>query len=741
MLHQRDMEDKLCRMRVVVRVRPENKRECAASFSSVVQVLDDQMLIFDPKEEDDFPFFNGPRLRAPIARRRKDLRFVFDTVFDATASQADVYKGSTQKLLQHLLQGINCTVFAYGATGAGKTHTMMGTKNEPGLMCRTLEEMFECVEQRQSDKSCTIAMSYLEVYNEQISDLLMSNGPLSVYEDPQKGVCVKNLSIHKPKSVEELLRMLEKGNQNRTQHPTDANALSSRSHALLQIYLKQEERDPSLSHNALISKLSLIDLAGSERAFETNNSGQRMREGSTINCSLLALGSCINALADPKTKKQHIPYRNSKLTRLLKDTLGGNCQTIMVAAISPSSASYEDTYNTLNYASRAKDIKYMLKSNVLSSEKHISRYFKACKDLKEEVAALKAKLAWYEAGREIKPILPSVTNEPCNAQTLRLQTTMQNLFKERCSLHGDSLHAQAQLKEMELRAYLRERDQERIRIFCSEESLDKATGKLERCIAANRTRCDHLEKRRRRADDRLKKEDGKLQHLQADIATSDVLRSSLTRGLVEEENVLLKGHLRHLMQLAASLEQDKEHTERLMHSLLHMARSQFNTLRSTGLAGSEEFDAMTAAESLVKRLHGVAWADQDTLSPHPTSSESHLPRFSLVQFLTFPRSKLMHHQVLLWNGLENVIDHLWKFSDARRISMLSSAEKGLCTMEDTQTATAFGGQIGIVVFPEKIVADNFFERIVEKVDGRVFRTVFLGDTERNLKTLYNPEYH
>ncbi|NWX94183.1 KI18B protein, partial [Nothoprocta pentlandii] len=276
-------------------------------------------------------------------------------------------------------------VFAYGATGAGKTYTMLGSEKSPGIMYLTMAELYRRIEARKDEKSCEVLVSYQEVYNEQIHDLLEPKGPLAIREDPEKGVVVQGLSFHQPKSAEQLLEMLANGNRNRTQHPTDANATSSRSHAIFQIYVKQQDRVVGLTQDLQVAKMSLIDLAGSERASVTKARGERLREGANINRSLLALINVINALADAKSKKTHVPYRDSKLTRLLKDSIGGNCRTVMIAAVSPSALAYEDTYNTLKYANRAKDIKLALKSNVLSLDCHISKYAAICEQLKAEV--------------------------------------------------------------------------------------------------------------------------------------------------------------------------------------------------------------------------------------------------------------------------------------------------------------------------------------------------------------------
>ncbi|XP_014798167.1 PREDICTED: kinesin-like protein KIF18B [Calidris pugnax] len=397
---------------VVVRVRPSvaNERERA---HPVLRVLDQHVLVFDPEEA------SGPSGIVPPLRghkhQGKNQKFVFDRVFEEKATQEEVFQHTTREVLDSVLNGYNCSVFAYGATGAGKTHTMLGSEENPGIMYHTMVELYKRIEARKEEKSCEVLVSYQEVYNEQIHDLLEPKGPLAIREDPEKGVVVQGLSFHQPASAEQLLQMLANGNKNRTQHPTDANKTSSRSHAIFQIYVKQQDRGGGLDRDLQVAKMSLVDLAGSERASVTNAKGERLREGANINRSLLALINVINALADAKSKKTHIPYRDSKLTRLLKDSIGGNCRTIMIAAVSPCALAYEDTYNTLKYASRAKEIKLLLKSNVLSFDCHNSKCVAMCKQLKAEVADLQAKLRAYEdAARPAQSQAPAaaVTSTP-----------------------------------------------------------------------------------------------------------------------------------------------------------------------------------------------------------------------------------------------------------------------------------------------------------------------------------------
>ncbi|NXS49960.1 KI18B protein, partial [Balaeniceps rex] len=391
---------------VVVRVRPPAPCERERAAHTVLHVVDQHILIFDPEEPSGPPGSVLPTCRPK--KQGKDLKFIFDRVFGEGATQEEVFQHTTYDMLDSILNGYNCSVFAYGATGAGKTYTMLGSEKSPGIMYLTMVELYKRIEARKEEKSCEVLVSYQEVYNEQIHDLLEPKGPLAIREDPEKGVVVHGLSFHQPASAEQLLEMLANGNKNRTQHPTDANATSSRSHAIFQIFVKQQDRVGGLTRHLQVSKMSLIDLAGSERASVANTRGERLREGANINRSLLALINVINALADAKSKKTHIPYRDSKLTRLLKDSIGGNCHTVMIAAVSPSALAYEDTYNTLKYANRAKEIKLSPKSNVLSFDSHISQYTVICEQLTAELADLRAKLrAYEEAAQEAENRVPA----------------------------------------------------------------------------------------------------------------------------------------------------------------------------------------------------------------------------------------------------------------------------------------------------------------------------------------------
>ncbi|KAK3101211.1 hypothetical protein FSP39_001803 [Pinctada imbricata] len=449
---QSDSGEKSC-VKVVVRVRPENAREKEGTFENVVRVMNENVLVFDPQEQGSPHYgFKNRRRRDIRCRIKKDMKFAFDFVFGPRSCNADVYQQTTKKILDNLLEGYSCSVFAYGATGAGKTHTMLGNPSQPGVMFLTMVDLYQRIDAIQAEKTCDVAVSYLEVYNEQINDLLMGGKALPVRENASNGIVIQGLSLHKPSSADELLSMLQYGNERRTQHPTDANAESSRSHAVLQIFVRQRDRTANISTEVRVAKLCMVDLAGSERATVTKNRGKRFREGANINRSLLALGNVINALADPKCKG-HVPYRDSKLTRILKDSLGGNCQTVMIAAVSPSSMTFEDTYNTLKYADRAKHIEAQLKKNVLSVDFHVSRYKQIIDELRTEIVELKGKVQIYEEGK-LKTGNIQVTG---SVEICRLRETLDGIYCKRLEYVTDYLKADLKGKDLKWKVLRKEK--------------------------------------------------------------------------------------------------------------------------------------------------------------------------------------------------------------------------------------------------------------------------------------------
>ncbi|KAF8592357.1 kinesin-domain-containing protein [Ramaria rubella] len=373
-------------------------------LSHILRVTDERLLVFDPPDEDTARAFKERGFLPPGTKRYKDRRFLFDRVFDMEAQQGDVFEETTKPLLNGLFDGFNATVFAYGATGCGKTHTISGTDSDPGIIYLTMAELFQLIQDKQEELKVDVSVTFLEIYNEEIRDLLTEpgaaapRGGLVIRED--KSVKVSNLTELRPISAEEVKQIVLAGNARRTQSPTHANETSSRSHAVLQIHLTTAPRTADTTEMHRMATLSIIDLAGSERASATKNMGERMVEGANINKSLLALGNCINALCEAGGRKAHVPYRNSKLTRLLKFSLGGNCKTVMIVCVAPASNHFDDTHNTLVYAERAKKIKTKaVTANFINVDRHVGQYVEAINRLNAEVAELKAKLAG-KAGAE-----------------------------------------------------------------------------------------------------------------------------------------------------------------------------------------------------------------------------------------------------------------------------------------------------------------------------------------------------
>lgn len=351
------------------------------SVRNVISVVDNRMLIFDPP------------VSSKCSSRLGERRFVFDHVFDSAADQIEVYTQTAKPLLSSVLEGYNSTIFAYGATGCGKTHTILGTPSAPGVISLMLSDLYQRLDDIKDTTTAEISVQFLEIYNETIKDLLdPSTNPklLIIREDSKNLTLVSNLLSHSPSLVDEVMQLVTIGNSNRTTSHTEANATSSRSHAVLQINIIQRNRTADVDEEHLLSTLSIIDLAGLERAASTKNRGARLQEGANINRLLLALGNCINALCDPR-RRNHIPFRDSKLTRLLKFSLGGNCKTVMIVCVSPLLKHHDETFNTLKYADRAKKIRTKTSRNQQHVSRHVRQYLKIIHEQKQEIEELRAR--------------------------------------------------------------------------------------------------------------------------------------------------------------------------------------------------------------------------------------------------------------------------------------------------------------------------------------------------------------
>jgi hypothetical protein len=354
------------RITVAVRVRPLNAREVKNRRVPIVRVSKHGV---DPLVQISRLAKRGACLKSEMSAH---WEYGFDCGFGPEVQQETVYEHTVKPLIGDLLGGINSTVFAYGATGAGKTHTMMGGDGEKsGVIPRALQDIFRKVEVQKEqaaanklngmpEETIVIELAYMEVYNEKIYDLLNpGNKRLEPREDPSKGiVIVAGLERRVVNSEKEVMKAVHGGNACRKMEATAANQVSSRSHAVLQVFVTRTTAAvPGKSRGRIVrGVMNLIDLAGSERASNTKNRGMRLTEGAMINRSLLALANCINALSKGKGCGQRVKYRDSKLTHLLKSSLEGNCAMVMIAAINPSNHTFEESHNTLKYANRAKSI-------------------------------------------------------------------------------------------------------------------------------------------------------------------------------------------------------------------------------------------------------------------------------------------------------------------------------------------------------------------------------------------------
>lgn len=383
-------------IKVVVRVRPFNGRELDRKAKCVVQMKDAQTILIPPPDAEE-------RLRGAKGGKIEGQKvFAFDRSYWSFnradphfAGQDNLFEDLGSPLLDNAFKGYNNCIFAYGQTGSGKSYSMMGYGEESGVIPRICQNMFERITDLQKDKnlSYTVEVSYLEIYNERVRDLLnpSTKGNLKVREHPSTGPYVEDLAKLVVRSFPEIQHLMDEGNKARTVAATSMNETSSRSHAVFTLTVTQKRHDVETSMDTeKVAKISLVDLAGSERATSTGATGARLKEGAEINRSLSTLGRVIAALADLSTGKKKnmsmVPYRDSVLTWLLKDSLGGNSLTAMIAAISPADINFEETLSTLRYADSAKRIK----NHAVVNEDPNARMIR---ELKEELAQLRSKLS------------------------------------------------------------------------------------------------------------------------------------------------------------------------------------------------------------------------------------------------------------------------------------------------------------------------------------------------------------
>ncbi|XP_074704589.1 kinesin-like protein KIF1B isoform X11 [Strix aluco] len=445
-------------VKVAVRVRPFNSRETSKESKCIIQMQGNSTSIINPKNPKEAP-----------------KSFSFDYSYwshtspedPCFASQSRVYNDIGKEMLLHAFEGYNVCIFAYGQTGAGKSYTMMGKQEESqaGIIPQLCEELFEKINDNSNEEmSYSVEVSYMEIYCERVRDLLnpKNKGNLRVREHPLLGPYVEDLSKLAVTSYTDIADLMDAGNKARTVAATNMNETSSRSHAVFTIVFTQKKHDTETDLSTeKVSKISLVDLAGSERADSTGAKGTRLKEGANINKSLTTLGKVISALAEVSKKKKKtdfIPYRDSVLTWLLRENLGGNSRTAMVAALSPADINYDETLSTLRYADRAKQIK----CNAVINEDPNA---KLVRELKEEVTRLKDLLRAQGLGDIIDTSMGSLTASPSSCSlSSQVGLTSVSSIQERIMSTPGGEEAIERLKESEkIIAELNETWEEKLR--------------------------------------------------------------------------------------------------------------------------------------------------------------------------------------------------------------------------------------------------------------------------------------
>ncbi|EDV98378.1 kinesin-like protein unc-104 isoform X13 [Drosophila grimshawi] len=410
-------------VKVAVRVRPFNSREIGRESKCIIEMTGATTAITNPKVP--------PNTSESVKRFNFDYSYWSHDPRDSDFStQSMVYKDIGEEMLQHSFDGYNVCIFAYGQTGAGKSYTMMGRQEEQqeGIIPMICKDLFGRIQDTENDElKYSVEVSYMEIYCERVRDLLnpKNKGNLRVREHPLLGPYVEDLSKLAVTDYQDIHDLIDEGNKARTVAATNMNETSSRSHAVFTIFFTQRRHDTMTDlFTEKVSKISLVDLAGSERADSTGAKGTRLKEGANINKSLTTLGKVISALAEVASKKKNskkadfIPYRDSALTWLLRENLGGNSKTAMIAAISPADINYDETLSTLRYADRAKQIVCKAVVNEDANAKLI-------RELKEEIQKLRdlLKAEGIEVQEEDELNKSSVIKSPSKGRNRNGSTT------------------------------------------------------------------------------------------------------------------------------------------------------------------------------------------------------------------------------------------------------------------------------------------------------------------------------
>ncbi|KAK2964318.1 putative Kinesin-II 95 kDa subunit [Blattamonas nauphoetae] len=437
-------EGKEDNVQVVVRCRPLSQKEVDAKYKMCVHMnrATGSIRIVRPKDSQ--------------SSGEPEHTYTFDHIYPPDATQSSIYDETCRRIINSVMDGFNGTIFAYGQTGTGKTHTMTGYPDDPGVIPRSFQHIFSHIEQADKTKQFLVSVSYLEIYREKIQDLLSKKEnavDLPIKEHPKSGVYVKDLTIVVCKDPKMMEAVMQKGSDNRVVAETKMNKTSSRSHSIFQISVEcadLSQLDKDGNPIVRVGRLNMVDLAGSERQSKTEATGDRLMEAIEINKSLLTLGTVINMLT--KKNPGHIPYRDSKLTRLLQDSLGGNAKTVMIANLGPAEYNYDETFSTLKYANRAKQIKNKPVINSANDPLVLK--------MQEEIAELKRMLEMQKRGEivvqqddEAIERLKAELKAKAKEEKSALESDKKRLEEERKKIEEDLKKRQAEVdKEKEERS-------------------------------------------------------------------------------------------------------------------------------------------------------------------------------------------------------------------------------------------------------------------------------------------------
>jgi len=562
-------------VKVVIRCRPMSKQE----------VIDGRENILDIRIKDGVV-----AIRKPDSKDFKD--FTFDGVYAPDTLQANFYNDTGFPVVESVMEGYNSTIFAYGQTGTGKTFTMVGAESVEnpelrGVIPRAFEHIFNSINTTPS-KKFLVRASYLEIYNEEIRDLLSKNPKqkLELKDHPDGGVFVKDLTNFIVKGVDEMRSVMDAGQRNRSVASTLMNSESSRSHSIFTVTVETAETKPDGEEHIKVGKMNMVDLAGSERQSKTGASGDTLKEATKINMSLSALGNVISALVDAKTS--FIPYRDSKLTRLLQDSLGGNTKTVMCANLGPVDYNYDETLSTLRYAYRAKSIKNKPKINEDPKDAML-------REFQDEIARLKAKLEKGSGGgggvgRKRASAAPAAPGAPGAPGAQAEQEVI--IEKEVQEVIVEKVRVEEQVKEVN-------RNITDADIAAIQESINAEKQEIEAEIEAERRQ---IEAQKDMADEEKARLFQELQETQARKEEEAQMQATMLQKLKAMEEKMLVGSQvmekamqqeQELRKVELEVEEKKRDEQRMKEALEQNAEEKMN-LEDKYSSAEDQVEKMTA---------------------------------------------------------------------------------------------------------------------------------------------------